>query len=295
MPVTPFPDGVSSFGITLPSGGEIFTTGKIFYVDSNLGNNGSNGKEPSKALATIANALGRCTANKGDIIVVLPGHVETISSAGTLTAIAGVKVIGLGSGTLKPLLTWSATASTFAISAANFSLINVNCKVSIDSVVLMFPVTAAGFVMDNVGFIETSAKQALIFLNTTAAGSDLTIRNCDHRQATAGCTKWIDLVGADRARIENCFMHIHASTHIVGGTTTASLQVYLKDLLTVNEADAANIIMLASTTGFAARCLSGGSKAAVAGMNAFASMFAGECYASNDVNKNGLLDPVVSS
>lgn len=296
MPVTPFPDGVSSFGVpVIPALGGLMTTGKVFFVDSNLGNNGNNGKEPTKALATIANALGRCTANKGDTIIVMPGHTETISAAGTLTAIAGVTVVGLGSGTLKPLLTWSATASTFAISAANFRLINVNTQVSIDSVVLMFPVTAAGFVMDGVDFIETSAKQALIFLNTTAAGDDLAIRNCKHRQIGAGCTKWIDLVGADRAAIENCFFHVHASTHIIGGTTTESLQVLLNNINSVNEADAANILMLANTTGFANNCRSGGAKSAVAAMNAFASMYAGECYASNDANRNGLLDPIVSS
>ncbi len=293
--LTNFPNGITSFGIPVLGSGDIFTTGKVFFVSSTSGNNGRNGKSPTQALATIANALTRCTANKGDIIVVMPGHTETISAAGTLTAVAGVSVIGLGSGTLKPLLTWSATASTFAISAANFRLINVNTKVSVDSVVLMFPVTAAGFVMENVGFIETASMQALIFLNTTAAGTDLTIRNCNHRQITAGCTKWIDLVGADRARIENCFFHIHASTHIVGGTTTASLQVLLKDIVSVNEADAANLLMLASTTGFANNCRSGGAKSAVAAMNAFASMYAAECYSSNDANKNGLLDPTVSS
>ncbi|MBX4215334.1 hypothetical protein KW797_00065 [Candidatus Parcubacteria bacterium] len=296
MPTTNFPEGVSSFGVpVLPAIGGLFTTGKVFFVDSNLGNNGRNGRSPEQALATIANALARCTANKGDIIVAMPGHTETISAAGTLTAVAGVTVIGLGSGTLKPLLTWSATGSTFAISAANFRLINVNTQVSVDSVVVMFPVTAAGFVMDSVDFIETSAKQALIFLNTTAAGVQPTIRNCKHRQITAGCTKWIDLVGADRFVIENCFFHLHASTHIIGGTTTESLQGLLQNINSVNEADAANILMLANTTGFANNCRSGGAKSAVAAMNAFASMYAAECYSSNDANKNGLLDPTVSS
>lgn len=290
--LTDFPNGVASMGVpVLP----LLTTGKVFFVDSTTGNNGNDGKSSNSPLATIANALTRCTANKGDVIIVMPGHTETISAAGTLTAVAGVTVLGLGSGTLKPLLTWSATASTFAISAANFRLINVNTQVSIDSVVVMFPVTAAGFVMDGVDFIETASKQALIFLNTTAAGDDLVIRNCKHRQIAAGCTKWIDLVGADRAVIEKCFFHIHASTHIVGGTTTESLQVLLQDIVSVNEADAANILMLASTTGFANNIRSGGAKSAVAAMNAFASMYAAESYSSNDANKNGLLDPVVSS
>lgn len=295
MGVTNFPEGVSSYGIPVLGSGDIFTTGKVFFVHATTGNNGNNGKSPTKALASIANALTRCTANKGDIIVAMPGHTETISAAGTLTAIAGVTVLGLGSGTLKPLLTWSATASTFAISAANFRLINVNCKVSIDSVVVMFPVTAAGFVMDRVDFIETASAQALIFLNTTADGNDLVIRNCRHRQAAAGATKWIDLVGADRAVIEHSFFHVSASTHIIGGTTTESLEVLLDDVVCVNPADAACVLMLASTTGFANNVRSGGAKSAVAAMNAFASMYAAECYSSNDANKNGLLDPTVSS
>lgn len=279
----------------LPSLSELTVTGDVFFVDSNLGNSGNSGQEPSRAINTIVNALTHCTANKGDVIIAMPGHTEIISGAGGITAVAGVTIIGLGSGTLRPTLTWSATTSTFAISAANFRLINFNTQVSIDSVAVMFPVTAAGFVINTVDFIETSAKQALTFLDTTAQGDDLVIRNCNHYQIAAGSAKWIDLVGADRAVIENSFLHVSSSTHIIGGTTTASLQVFLKDITTVNPANAACIAMLANTTGFAVRCNSGGIKTAVAGLNSFASMYAAECYSSNDFNSNGLLDPTVSA
>jgi calcineurin-like phosphoesterase len=62
--------------------------------------------------STLAGAVAQCVANRGDIIMVKPGHAETISSATALTmSIAGVAVVGLGNGTNRPKFTLD-TANT---------------------------------------------------------------------------------------------------------------------------------------------------------------------------------------
>jgi hypothetical protein len=278
--------------------------GKIYFVNNSstlppggIGGSDGNSGNYLKPFATIQAGINACTASRGDIVLVMPGHAETIATAGAITAKAGVAVIGLGVGSLRPTLTFSATGSTFALSAANFTLSNILTLVSVDAVVVCFPVTAANVTIDKVDYQLTSAKSPVSFITTTAAGTDLAITNCRHYQiAAVSVTKWIDLVGADRFSIKNNYMHVSASTHVLGGTTTASLQGYLENNSFHNGGStAAAVIMLANTTGVARANHAAGAKTAVAGNMGLASMQGYENYSTHTANKNGLLDPVVDS
>ena len=125
MGLTNFPNGITSFGVPVIGGSGLIpaTTGTYFFVSSGTGSNSHSGKNPAEALATIDYAIGKCTDSKGDVIVVMPGHAETISAAGGITAdVAGITIIGLGNGGLRPIITFSGTASTFVISAANVTV-----------------------------------------------------------------------------------------------------------------------------------------------------------------------------
>ena len=109
MGFTNFPFGVTSFGIPMVGSGEIPATllGKYFFVDSVTGISSNDGLSPTTALATVDQAVNKCTASKGDVIVVLPGHVETLATAsvGIVLDVAGVTVVGLGSGNARPTFT----------------------------------------------------------------------------------------------------------------------------------------------------------------------------------------------
>ena len=63
-------------GVPVGTGNKMIT-GSVYFVDSSTGNSGNTGKKPSTALDTLANALDKCTANKGDVIYIMPGHTET--------------------------------------------------------------------------------------------------------------------------------------------------------------------------------------------------------------------------
>ena len=91
--------------------------GRVFYVDSNNGASTNSGRTPYAALSSVNEAVEKCEANRGDIIYLLPGHAETISSAsGCVIDVAGVSVIGLGQGEDRPTFTLSAAASKISIS-----------------------------------------------------------------------------------------------------------------------------------------------------------------------------------
>ena len=118
-----YPDGFES-GITI-RGIPILNThaGNIFWVDSEAGSDAYNGTR-NFPFATIDYAISRCTANNGDIILVKPGHAEILTAAAAiLIDVAGIAIIGLGSGADRPKLTFStSTDASVSITAAGITI-----------------------------------------------------------------------------------------------------------------------------------------------------------------------------
>lgn len=89
----------------------------------------------ARVFATIDAAIGACTANAGDTILVLPGHTEAVTSSSIACDVAGVNIIGLGSGAMKPTLTFGATDSRINVTAANCTWKNFRWTAGIGDVV----------------------------------------------------------------------------------------------------------------------------------------------------------------
>ncbi|MDO8704071.1 MAG: hypothetical protein Q7J84_03915 [Sulfuricaulis sp.] len=98
-------------------------TGNVFFVDSAVGTDGGDGSTPDTPFATIDYAIGKCTANQGDMIVVLPGHAET-TTAITMDK-AGIKIVGLGEGASRPAITGDAVADVITVTSANVLIENL--------------------------------------------------------------------------------------------------------------------------------------------------------------------------
>src|SRR3954463_117959 len=105
--------------------------GRVFWVNSSTtgflagqrgGSDGNRGTFDSP-FATVGYAFSQCVANRGDVIICKAGHAETIVSATTapsLWNVAGVAVVGLGSGDARPTFTLgSANTASIVVSAAN--------------------------------------------------------------------------------------------------------------------------------------------------------------------------------
>lgn len=69
---------------------------------------------------------GLCKASRGDIIHVLPGHVESIAAADAWEFVAGLRIIGHGYGNTRPTFTFTAATSTLLLDAAALSV--TNCR-----------------------------------------------------------------------------------------------------------------------------------------------------------------------
>ena len=84
---------------------------------------------------TIDDAIGACTANQGDRIYVMPGHTEAVTNGSIALDIAGVTIIGIGNGAMKPTLTFGATNSKINVTAASGTFQNFRFTAGIGDVV----------------------------------------------------------------------------------------------------------------------------------------------------------------
>lgn len=152
MPMSNFAQGFAS-GVTIRGVPILQThTGQVFWVGNGtaqLSNQygASNGNSGSfnAPFSTLDYAIGQCTANRGDIIFVKPGHAETLSAAGAVALdVAGVAVVGLGSGSNRPTFTLdTATTTTISVSAANVSVQNCIFTANFADIVSVFTLTTA--------------------------------------------------------------------------------------------------------------------------------------------------------
>lgn len=115
--------------------GELRAEGKDFYVSSVTGASGSSGKNPAEALSTIDAAVAKCTANKGDRIIVGEGHTETITAASAIDLdVAGISLIGLGRGSSMPQIVFNHADATVAVGADGVTIRNIRFTSSITAV-----------------------------------------------------------------------------------------------------------------------------------------------------------------
>jgi len=185
MGLTNYPFGVSSFGIPLVGSGPILTTGNIFFVSSVSGSNGNDGLSPSRPWATVDYAIGRCTANNGDHIIVMPNHAETSTNTAGYWAfdVAGVTCIGLGVYNQRPrLLLDAGIAATITVSAADVKIKNIVVASGTADVTRAINVTGVGCVLEEIEFTDNVADENfLTCVDATGAANTadgLAVINC---------------------------------------------------------------------------------------------------------------------
>jgi hypothetical protein len=247
-----FPAGVTIRGVPL----QMTHPGNVFWVDSGAGGNGNPGTF-ARPFATIDYAVGRCTASNGDIIFVKPGHTETVSAAGGLDLdVAGIAVIGLGSGSLRPTVNFTtAVGADMDIDAANITVANILFTGGFDALTGPIDINASDCTLVNIETRDVTG-QATDFIVTDANASRLLISGWTHSgAAAAGADTAISLVGGDDWTIEDFDIYGNFAVAAIENVTTAANRVRIGGgarpsyIWTENAADVA-ITMVAASTGF---------------------------------------------
>ena len=218
--------------------------GEVFWVNSTavlpvggVGGSGGNKGTYQKPFATIDQGISACTASRGDIVMVMPGHTETISTATALAAdVAGVSVVGLGAGTLRPTITLdTATTTTIAVSAANVSFKNIIFTANFADIAELFTPTAVNLHCEDCKFTATATNMNFVEIADTSTTDNeadgLSFLGCEWIEPDTATTSLVNVdADLDRLSVIDCYIDLG-----VNGVLSAIAEVAAgKDLTNVN-------------------------------------------------------------
>lgn len=210
--------------------------GDIRYVHSG-GTSTGPGWSPDNAYSTIDAAVNASTANNNDLIVVLPGHAESIAAAAGIDAdVAGLTIWGLGQGSNKPTITMTtATTADVDIDAANITIRGLRFVNDIDSLAAFIDCNSDYFTIEDCDFVTSSTKEALCFIDMATTKDYLTVRRCRFEQPTdpAGSdggagTGGIYLVDSEYILVQDCWFVGNFETAAIHNKTTACKYLVLE-------------------------------------------------------------------
>jgi hypothetical protein len=238
--------------------GAEMTTGSVFFVDSSTGLSGNSGRDIKHPLATIDQAINKCTANKGDIIYAMPGHAEALGNNKTslVPDIAGISIIGIGQGDDMPTITGSGVNSEIEVTADNIRFKNLRFEPGVDACLTGIDVNAHHFTMEDcVMDYKTATYDWVDYIDISAFDHAVIRNNRFIAQAAAGANTAIHLVDANWVTIEgNTFIGYFAEAPI-WNITTACIGIMINNNFIYND-DTANadngISLQAACTGLIA-------------------------------------------
>ena len=219
--------------------GMLGTSGTIFYCDSEEATGTENGLSWLTATDTLDEAVNLCTANAGDIILVAPGHAETFIIQALDVDVIGVTIIGLGTGSDKPTLTYNHANAETAIGADNVTIKGIIFHSTITGVLMgievedsvdFFTIEKCEFTVDDAAVDEFI--EAINFVNNNIG---CTIRNNKFNAKAAGAAHAI-FMDADTNTTSIIGNDIRGAYSVacIGGDTAASTDLLIKDNILIN-------------------------------------------------------------
>ncbi len=239
------------------------STGNRFYVDSGAAGASDSvgaGKNPDVPFATLDYAIGQCTASNGDIIYLMPGHVEDLASGETIDAdVAGISIIGLGNGPDRPRIDYNHASATFDIGANGVTIENVTFRPSVATVTIGIDIEA-GVTYTTIRDCEAlpgeegdGTDEFAIWIDLKAGCTRTTIEGCRyaHHASADGAAHCVKLTGAsDLVTVKDCVFEIKGTAAVacIGGITTLSTRMLIDNCVLTSDAEP-GIELLTGTTG----------------------------------------------
>lgn len=258
---TNYSKGLSVFGAPiLPGVAGNVITGDVFFVDSgaaNASDEAGQGTKIDRPFASIDFAVGQCSGNNGDLIIGMPNHVENVSAAAGLALdVAGITILGLGSGSSRPTINFTTVVGAdMDVDAANITMSNFLFTGGIDALTGPIDINSADFKLLNFETRDVTG-QTTDFIATDANADRLLIDGWVHRgDSAAGAETAITIIGGDDLVIRNFNIYGNFGTAGIENVTTACVRANIGGgagwnyIWTENAADKA-ITMVSTATGF---------------------------------------------
>jgi len=209
----------------------IANQGTTYYVDSGSGSSTNTGRSWAKALATLDQAINKCTANQGDVIIVAEGHSESYTTTGAKATfdVAGITVICLGQGSDRPTFSFGHTGATWTISAANIKIYNALFVTAVDQVVTYGTISGADCALINCETRDVTDKE--VVSDFTITGDRFVAINHFKNGYVDGNAnaRVFSLNGVDNALIKNCIFMTKVTTAIVNFVSNACTNILVND------------------------------------------------------------------
>ena len=228
------------------------STGERWFVHSGTGTDEAGyGATPEAPFATLDYAVGKSSA--GDVIYVMPGHAESLGADSAVDIdVAGIRVIGLGWGAMRPTFTATAVVGDFKLAAASIVIENLLFLSGIDATTGMVEVSGADCQILGCE-MRDSVGQATDLLITVDGADRLLIDGLKIvGAAAAGANSAIALVGADDTEIRNFSIYGNFAVGAIDLRTTLSARVNIHDgkIWTENAADIGMVDTVTGSTGW---------------------------------------------
>ena len=220
-------------------------SGDEWYVDSSVSASGA-ATGWGNAVATIDEAINLASANNGDVIHVAAGHSESFTAAdGFDVDVAGITIIGYGSGTDMPMIDFLHANAEIAIGAACVTIHNINFHSNITGVLIGVSVEIGGdyATISNCRFdVETTTTDEFnTSIDIIAGANNVTVKNNFIDMGLGGAIQAVLLKGTSAgAKIVDNTIIGDYSTACVAGSVAASTVVDIGNNLLVN-GDGANL------------------------------------------------------
>ena len=208
----------------------VIPRGGIAGVDAGSASTGRPGTGSYKRpFATVDFAIGKTTAARGDIVMVMPGYTQSLASASAIDLdVAGTAIVGLGTGTLRPQLRFTAVAGLFDIAADDVAIIGFDFVAAFADVTKGLAIAAnRGITIENCNFTEEASDENwlnMVILTTLA--HDLQFNNCTFIGNDALNVAFVTGVVHDRLVFDNCRFYANTAqgsvTALIVGTAVTS-------------------------------------------------------------------------
>ena len=262
------------------------------------------GQNPDAPFATLDYAIGQCTASNGDVIYVMPGHAEDLTAADSIDVdVAGIKIIGLGWGALKPTFRTTAAAGSFKVDAANVLVRNIKLVANFatgTTAGMTLTANATNLIVEDCDWRDTSAANEFLLHVTIPTGvGPCTFRDCTFVTAAGSMTNSFLFAGTSTDfTIERCYFFVDSSDSVIDHLAGASANLRVSDCTIINQDTGAAgycVQQKSDGTGVVSRCLLAYNKND-AEISVGAATWWFENYATNTVGtSSGVLDPAAGA
>lgn len=225
---------LSASGITPSPGARVWfvnNSSSGLPVGAIAGSDGNRGDSPREPFSTLSQAITAATAGRGDVIVVMPGHAETLTSATTISK-AGLQIVGCKIGNKRPTFTINGAVDLFSLTGANITLQGLECNiVTTDAATAFVNVAAANCTLRDLYMIPSATAVNVVDCITIASGgNDLLIDSCEIHNTTVAVNSFVSIEAAvARLTIQNCYFSGDTATGgIIDGATAT--QIHFKNV-----------------------------------------------------------------